>query len=190
MITESHRAVLVAELQPIVDAVAASLRRRNLLADRDVSVTLPMTEGQTLVVSVLTGSPQEPPVKAPEEPSARGLDAWQIRRVNETIDEMIGEPISVSMLSSVAGLSRSHFSQAFRRSVGRTPHAHVVRLRIERAMKLMTDTDLPLSQIAVATGFSDQAHFSNKFRHAAGATPTEWRRTSRAPSRPPRNAHY
>ena len=44
-------------------------------------------------------------------------------------------------------------------------------------MKLMIDTKVPLSEIALATGFSDQAHFSNKFRRAAGMTPTQWRKT-------------
>ena len=172
---------LVVELQPIVDAIAASLRGRHLFEHRDVSVTLPMTEGQTLVVSVRIGSPRSQPVP---ETSARGLDAKQLRLVIETIHKKIGEPISVSMLSCVAGLSRSHFSHAFRTSVGRTPHAYVVRLRIERAMRLMLDTTLPLSQIAFAAGFSDQAHFSNKFRRSAGMTPKQWRRSHRPHSQP------
>jgi AraC-like DNA-binding protein len=164
---------IVAELQPIIDTIAASLRGRQLFTNPDVSVTLPVAEGQTIVVSVRTGSPRS---ESSAESSTRGLDARQLRRVNETIQENIAEPISVSMLSSVAGLSRSHFSHAFRTSVGRTPHAHIVRLRMERAMKLMLDTDVPLSEIALATGFSDQAHFSNKFRRSAGMTPTQWRK--------------
>jgi AraC-like DNA-binding protein len=105
-----------------------------------------------------------------------GLDPRQLRLVNGTIEERLAEPISVSMLSSVAGLSRSHFSHAFRTSLGRTPHAHIVRLRIERTMKLMQESDVPLSEVALAAGFSDQAHFSNRFRRAVGMTPTQWRR--------------
>jgi AraC family transcriptional regulator len=110
------------------------------------------------------------------ESIARGLDAKQLHLVNGAIDEKIAEPISVSMLSSVAGLSRSHFSNAFRKAVGRPPHEHIMRLRVERAMKLMADTDAPLSEIAVAAGFYDQAHFANKFRRAVGMTPAVWRR--------------
>jgi AraC family transcriptional regulator len=97
------------------------------------------------------------------DPIRRRLDARLLRRVLEAIHEKIGEPISISMLSSIAGLSRSHFSSAFRASVGRTPHKHIVQMRIDRAMKLMKDTDVPLSQIALATGFSDQAHFRTGF---------------------------
>jgi AraC family transcriptional regulator len=112
--------------------------------------------------------------------SARGLDPRQLRLVTETIHQKIGEPISVTALSSVAGLSRSHFSHAFRASLGRTPHAHIVRTRIERAMELMTKTCLPLSEIALVTGFSDQAHFSNRFRRLSGMTPSQWRKAQRA----------
>jgi len=168
------------ELQPIIDAIAASLRGRNFFADRAVSVTLPVAEGRTVVVSVRSSSPRLTPL--PEAPP-RGLNARQLRLVNETIQQKIAEPISVSMLSSIAGLSRSHFSHAFRASVGRTPHEHVVRVRIERAMELMLGTDAPLSEIALTTGFADQAHFSNKFRQTAGLTPTQWRRTHQSDTR-------
>jgi AraC-like DNA-binding protein len=173
--TNSHRAghSVLAELQPIVEAIAASRRDGRSFANRHVSVTLPATEGQTLVVSLRTGLPHPDP--APEA-AVRRLDARQLRRVIGTIHENIAEPLSVAMLSSVAGLSRSYFSHAFRATVGRSPHAHIVRLRIERAMKLMSDTDASLSEIALATGFSDQAHFSKKFRGSAGTTPTQWRR--------------
>jgi AraC family transcriptional regulator len=109
----------------------------------------------------------------PRQSPTRGLDARQLRLVNGAIDEKIGESLSVSMLSSIAGLSRSHFSHAFRRSVGRTPREHIIHARIQRAMKLMIDTDASLSEIAVAAGFYDQAHFANTFRRAAGMTPTE-----------------
>jgi transcriptional regulator GlxA family with amidase domain len=101
---------------------------------------------------------------------------------NGTIADKISETLSVSMLSSLAGSSRSHFSQAFRKSVGRTPHKHIVRVRIDRAMDLMAQSEVPLSQIALATGFCDQAHFANAFRRAAGMSPTQWRKRNRAGS--------
>jgi AraC family transcriptional regulator len=106
----------------------------------------------------------------------RGLNSRQLELVTAAIAEKIGEPISVSMLSSIVGLSRSYFSHAFRRSVGLTPHAHVVRLRIERAMMLMAHTEASLSEVALAAGFADQSHFSRAFRRLAGVTPARWRR--------------
>jgi AraC family transcriptional regulator len=152
-------------LQPIFEAIATG---------RDLSLTLPASDGQTLVVSVRAYEPQTAEgVRTP----IRGLDARQLELVHRAIEERIAEDVSVSTLSSIAGLSRSHFSQAFRRSVGRTPHEYVVRMRIDRAMKLMLEGDLPLSEIALATGFCDQAHFANTFRRATGTTPKRWRQS-------------
>jgi AraC-like DNA-binding protein len=168
---------VVMQLQPIIDAIAASLREGRRFEKRYVSVMLPVVEGQTLVVSVHTRTAA---CLEPQEFPARGLDARQLQVINGAIDEKIGETISVSMLSSLAGLSRSRFSQAFRRSVGRTPHEHVVRVRIERAMELMLESDAPLSEIALETGFCDQAHFTNAFRRAADMTPTQWRKHARS----------
>ena len=117
----------------------------------------------------------------------RGLDSRQLELVTAAIAEKIDEPISVSMLSSVAGLSRSYFSHAFRRSVGLTPHAHIVRLRIERAMTIMVSTEASLSEIALAVGFADQSHFSRAFRRLTGVTPAHWRRAHNGSSVEPRD---
>jgi AraC family transcriptional regulator len=105
------------------------------------------------------------------------LDGKLLTIVKETIYEGLGGRIDVSTLSTTVGLSRSHFSRAFRKAVGESPHAHIFRLRIERAKQLMRDCAFPLSEIALAAGFSDQAHFSNAFRRSAGTTPSQWRRS-------------
>jgi AraC-like DNA-binding protein len=160
-------------LQPIIDAIVACRREGPSVERRNVAVTLPATKGQLLVVSVRTA---EPPAEHRPQSTLRGLDARQLQCVVATIENQIAEPISVSVLSSVVGLSRSHFSHAFRIAVGETPHAHVVRMRIERAMKLMLETDAPLSDIALAAGFSDQAHLCHVFRRSAGVTPARWRK--------------
>jgi transcriptional regulator GlxA family with amidase domain len=138
-------------LRPIVDAIAESLRDGSHVAARNVSVILTSAGGRTLVVSLrsdpLHGDPEAKDTKP-------GLNEGQLQRVIGAIHERIGEPITVTDLSSAAGLSRSHFSHAFRATVGRSPHAHVVRLRLERAMKLMRETDSALSEIALALASS------------------------------------
>ena len=112
----------------------------------------------------------------------RGLSPRQLELVTAAIAEKIAEPISVSALSSVVGLSRSYFSHAFRRSVGWTPHAHVVRLRLERAMTLMAHTEAGLAEVALAAGFADQSHFSRSFRRLTGVTPADWRKAHKRAS--------
>lgn len=169
MSADAARYPSITNFQPIIEAIVVALRERK-------PVTLPGIEGHTLVVTVKSATnAASSPRSAP-----RGLDARQLRVVDGTINEKLAEPISVLMLSSLAGLSRSHFSHAFRASVGQTPHAHIIRLRIDRAMKLMAETDLPMSEISLAVGFSDQAHFSNKFRQTINMTPTHWRRLQRS----------
>jgi AraC family transcriptional regulator len=97
--------------------------------------------------------------------------------IKETIRNKMSDAVNVSMLSSALGLSRSHFSRAFRKATGEAPRVYISRLRIQRAMSLMREDDISLSDIALAAGFADHAHFSNAFRRATGATPSQWRRS-------------
>ncbi len=87
---------------------------------------------------------------------------------------------SVVDLAPMARLGPHYFSRAFKRTLGETPHAYVSRRRIEQALHLMLSTDSPLAQIALACGFADQSHFTNRFRRLMGVTPTVWRRGNRA----------
>lgn len=101
---------------------------------------------------------------------------WQARRVQEYIEEHLDKSITVSDLSAVLYRTQAHFSRAFKRTFGVSPHAYVLRRRIERASQLMLEGNTPLSEIALRCGFTDQAHFSKRFRLHTGATPTAWRR--------------
>lgn len=101
---------------------------------------------------------------------------WQARRVQEYIEEHLDRSITVRDLSAVLYRTQAHFSRAFKRTFGVSPHAYVLRRRIERAGQLMLAGNTPLSEIALRCGFTDQAHFSKRFRLHTGATPTAWRR--------------
>ncbi len=107
------------------------------------------------------------------------LVAWQVHRVKAFVDEHLAEPIRVEDLSEIVRLSAAHFSRAFKRSVGETPHAYIVRRRLEKARLLMLTTEAPLCEVALTCGFSDQAHFTKSFRHSAGISPAVWRRERR-----------
>jgi AraC family transcriptional regulator len=105
-----------------------------------------------------------------------GLAAWQILRVRAYIDNNLQRTIHIRDLSAVARRSPSHFSRKFKLAVGESPHAYVVRRRLEKACHLMiTGTD-SLSEIALAVGFSDQAHLCRLFRQTFGRSPAIWRR--------------
>ena len=106
--------------------------------------------------------------------SARGgLAAWQILRVRAFIDSNLHRAIH---LSAVAQRSPAHFSRKFKLAVGESPHAYVVRRRLERACHLMVTSAASLSEIALCVSFSDQAHLCRLFRGAFGQSPSSWRR--------------
>ena len=108
-----------------------------------------------------------------------GLPAGAMRRVREYVEVHLGESINLAMLAEIAGLSMHHFAREFKHSAGITPHHYLTQKRVERAQEMLAQTDLPLSEIAYATGFSDQSHLARHFRRMLGTTPREFRRSQR-----------
>src|SRR6516162_4975855 len=104
------------------------------------------------------------------------LLAWQARKVLEYVDGHIAGPIRVADLCALIQRSEAHFSRAFKRTLGASPHAFVMQRRLELAGQYMLQTEAPLSDIALRCGFTDQAHLCNHFRQATGETPAAWRR--------------
>jgi len=105
-----------------------------------------------------------------------GLAPWQRRKIDRYLREHLEHPVQVDELAQQIPLSVSHFCRAFKETFGDTPHAYLIRLRLELAQETMLATDEPLSQIALASGFADQAHLSKQFRRVVGETPSAWRR--------------
>jgi len=104
-----------------------------------------------------------------------GLPPRALRRVREFIEVNLAENISIQELAAIAGLSMYHFARAFKQSVGMPPHAYLVQRRVQRVQDLLTATDLPLSEIALAAGFADQSHCARRFRQHIGVTPGSYR---------------
>jgi len=108
-----------------------------------------------------------------------GLRAWQARKVLAYIDSHIAGPVLLAGLCALVQLSEAHFSRAFRRTFGKSPHAFVIRRRVELAAQYMLQTEAPLSDIALECGFTDQPHLCKRFRQITGHTPAAWRRAYR-----------
>jgi AraC family transcriptional regulator len=118
-----------------------------------------------------------------EAPAARrnqhgkgGLAWWQVLQVTRYVDTFIEQSIRVVELAEIARLSKSYFSKAFRRSFGMSPHSSVTARRIAHANMLILETEETLCTIALACGFTDQAHLSRHFRRETGSAPNAWRR--------------
>jgi len=122
---------------------------------------------------------QVAPLPVPPEDGKERLLAWQARKVLEYIDRHITSRVLVADLCALIWRSEAHFSRAFKATFGYSPHAFVVRRRVETAAKYMLQTHMSLSDIALACGFVDQAHLCKHFRAVSGETPAAWRRSKR-----------
>jgi AraC family transcriptional regulator len=110
------------------------------------------------------------------------LAPWQARRVKAHIEANLETALSTAELAAIARLSPHYFARAFKQSFGAAPHAYVLGRRVERSKMMMLTTDDALSHIAIACGFSDQAHFTRRFHQAVGATPHAWRMRMAGPA--------
>lgn len=107
------------------------------------------------------------------------LLTWQARKVRDYVDSHITDSLAVADLCALIQRSEAHFSRSFRRTFGESPHAFVIRRRLQLAEQYMLRTDAPLSDIALRCGFTDQAHLCRHFRRVTGHTPAAWRRARR-----------
>jgi AraC family transcriptional regulator len=106
-----------------------------------------------------------------------GLACWQVKRARAYIEAHLESRMETGELADLLSYSKSHFSRAFKRSLGMTPMTYVISRRVERAKLMMTTTRQQLTEIALECGFSDHSHLNRCFRRMVGTSPGRWRRT-------------
>jgi AraC family transcriptional regulator len=111
----------------------------------------------------------------PVQHADRRLSSQQQRRLVTLIDEELGTELSITRLAGLARMSPDHFAHCFKLTFGQSPYRFVQLRRIEAAHKLLTQTRLPIAEIALAVGFSSQSHFTQVFRQHTGSTPARVR---------------
>ena len=104
-------------------------------------------------------------------------------RARDLMDRSYAEPLDVPSLARVAHVSPAHFARTFRETFGETPHRYLQRRRVERAMYLLRETHVSVSEICLLVGFASLGTFSSTFRAVVGASPSEYR--ARTPPHPP-----
>jgi AraC family transcriptional regulator len=105
-----------------------------------------------------------------------GLAAWQVRRAKEMLCANLDGRVPLKEIARECGLSVSHFSRSFRRTIGAPPHSWLLTHRIEVAKQRLRDRRLSLSEVALTCGFADQSHLTRVFTRFVGASPGAWRR--------------
>lgn len=135
------------------------------------------TEGAllSLTAALLRAAHPSPP---PPRTTA-GLSEVRLQRLEEWIEENLGESFGLTEMAQVVGLSPFHFARALKATTGLSPRAWVTQRRVGRARTLLASNALPLAEIALACGFADQAHFTHVFGRETGSTPGAWRRGHR-----------
>lgn len=96
--------------------------------------------------------------------------------VKECLRHNIVAPPDLNGLAAIAGVHPTHVARTFRRFEKCTAGEFVRRVRVEKASERLSNSDLPLVEIALELGFADQSHFSHAFRSGTGFTPAEFRR--------------
>lgn len=107
----------------------------------------------------------------------------RLLRAKDRIDAASEEDWPVERLVSVSGVSEAHFARSFKEAFGIPPHRYLLTRRIERAKALLRDTNQPIIDIALQTGWSSLGTFGRVFKDVTGENPTELRAREQATAR-------
>ena len=109
------------------------------------------------------------------ELSRVGVVDRRLRRAIEFMSDNCGRELNLAEIAGSAYLSEFHFARLFKKITGATPHAYLASLRIEKARRLLAETDLPITEVGAQVGYASQSHFTKVFREATGLTPRAFR---------------
>jgi AraC-like DNA-binding protein len=101
--------------------------------------------------------------------------ARHLLRAKDLADSRYFEPLAVDDMARAAGLSRAHFSRAFRAAFGEPPHAYLLTRRLERAASLLRTTDRTVADICLSVGLQSIGSFTTSFTRSFGRPPTAYR---------------
>jgi len=108
-----------------------------------------------------------------------GIAPHRLKQLTDYIESHLSEDVSVASLAEVVGLSPHRFAHNFKQSTGVPPHRWLVRARIDRARRMLRESDVAIGTIACATGFGSASRFALLFRRATGITPSAYRASFR-----------
>jgi AraC family transcriptional regulator len=109
------------------------------------------------------------------QPFRGGLSGQRLRQVKDFIAANYAEELRLEELAHEAGMSSFHFAREFKKSTGTSPHQYLIKFRVERAKSLRAESEMPLTEVGLRSGFSHQSHFTRLFHRLTGTTPQSYR---------------
>lgn len=97
-----------------------------------------------------------------------------LRNARDHVDRAYAEPLDLGALAAIAGVSKYHFHRLFAATYGLTPAAYLSQRRVERAQDLLRATNLSVTEVCHAVGYTSLGSFSARFRQIVGETPSEF----------------
>lgn len=107
--------------------------------------------------------------------SIPALPGHLLRRAFDFMHAQLAETFDLAGTAQAAGLSQFHFSRLFKQATGSSPSQYFIRKRVEEAQRLLRETDLGVTEIGMAVGYSSPSHFSQVFRRTVGLSPRRYR---------------
>ena len=104
----------------------------------------------------------------------------EMGKLISTLEQRFHEPWTLAQMAKIAHVSRTNLLRVFRQATGKSPIDYLIGLRGEAAKRLLRQSTLPMTDIALETGFGDSNYFARQFRLVTGRTPTAFRRAGRA----------
>jgi AraC family transcriptional regulator len=134
---------------------------------------------ESLVVVTLTELVRHHSTFAMARDRSEALPSRRLRRVIEYIETHLGDDLSLHSLAAEAGVGPAHFARGFKRAMGGSVHQYLMGRRVEWAAALLGGTKQSIAEVALATGFSSQAHLTTAFQRLYRTTPAAYRRERR-----------
>ena len=162
-------------LEQLALAILEALQRPTLATPPAFVDTLAWTFATQLVKAHSTNIEQNQPT----------VDCYEnfrssMARVQDFIDRHLGEDLSLEVIATQANTSVCGLKRLFQRHHATSPHQYLLACRISKASRMLAETELPISEVALATGFSCQSHFATAFKKKVGLSPKAYRHESGA----------
>lgn len=158
---------------PLIEQLA--LEVRDALRDPDPNAPIYIDYLSRAVAARLIRAHSTRSLPRPEA-KIGALTRVQLDRAIEYMEENLDKPVALVDLAHAVGLSATHFARRFKQSTGSAPYQYLIRCRVERARRLLAQTDKAIAEIALTCGFAHQEHLTRIFRRLSGETPARFRR--------------